>query len=252
MLRASNREVSGEIWGFSGIYVGQYVGTSAESSLKREFAMLRFGLYQLDPAQGLRRGTRDIRITPKSLSLLHFLAERAGQVVTKEEIFHTVWPNAAVSDSALTSCIQELRHVLRDDARKPRFIETLHRRGYRFVAQTSADAREVRSEVTSAASVPSLRDDALFVGREALMQELLNAWTLATQGTRQVLFLTGEPGVGKTTAVSAFFARAAACGPVRATWAQCVQHFGIGEAYEPILEAVMRLCRQPGGDQLIS
>jgi len=214
--------------------------------------MLRFGLYQLDPAQGLRRGTRDIRITPKSLSLLHFLAERAGQVVTKEDIFHTVWPDATVSDSALTSCIQELRHVLRDDARQPRFIETLHRRGYRFIAHTSGDVRKIRNEVASAATVPVLRDDVPFVGREALMQEMLKAWALAAQGTRQVLFITGEPGVGKTTAVSAFFARAAASGPVRATWAQCVQHFGVGEAYEPILEAVTRLCRQPGGDHLIS
>src|SRR5260370_36107956 len=128
--------------------------------------MLRFGHYQLDPAQGLRRGARDIRITPKSLSVLLFLAERAGQVVTKEDIFHTVWPDSIVSDSALTSCIQAIRHVLGDDARQPRFIETLHRRGYRFVAQTSAAATDVRNGVTFAATVPSLRDDVLFVGRE--------------------------------------------------------------------------------------
>src|SRR5579859_7405755 len=175
MLRTWSREVSGEIWGLSGINVGQYLGTSAESSLKRELAMLRFGLYQLDPAQGLRRGTRDIRITPKSLSLLHFLAERAGQVVTKEDVFHTVWPDATVSDSALTSCIQELRPVLRDDARQPRFIETLHRRGYRFIPHTSGEVRKIRNEVASAATVPFLRDDVPFVGREALMQEMLKA-----------------------------------------------------------------------------
>ena len=210
--------------------------------------MLRFGRYQLDPLQGLRRGTQELRITPKSLSVLCFLAERAGQVVTKEEIFHAVWPDTTVSDSALTSCVQELRHAFRDHARQPRFIETLHRRGYRFIAQTSAD---IRNEFTSAVMVPSLRADVPLVGREEVMQETLEAWAVAQQGARQVLFVTGEPGVGKTTAVSAFLARAAGRGPIRATWAQCVQHFGIGEAYEPLLEALTRLCRQPGGDQLI-
>ena len=233
----------GIFWDFHGTI------RSAKEAGKASPQMLRFGRYQLDPTQGLRRGTHALRITPKSLSVLRFLAERAGQVVTKEEIFRAVWPDTAVSDSALTSCIQELRHALRDHAREPRFIETLHRRGYRFVAQTSA---QVKNEFTSIVTVPSLRADIPFVGREEVMQEMLEAWALAQQGTRQVLFVAGEPGVGKTTAVSAFLGRAAARGPIRATWAPCVQHFGIGEAYEPLLEALMRLCRQPGGDQLIS
>ena len=210
--------------------------------------MLYFADYQLDPAQGLKRGRRDVRITPKSLSLLYLLAQRAGQVVTKEEIFRLVWPDTAVSDSALTSCIQELRGALRDDARQPRFIETLHRRGYRFVVQTSGD---VAAERPPAVSVPLPRTGAYFVGREALVLQMLNAWTAATQGARQILFITGEAGVGKTTLVSAFLARATALGPVRATWAECVQHIGVGEPYEPLLEAITRLCRQPGGDQLL-
>ena len=211
--------------------------------------MIRFGRYQLDPAQGLKRGTQEVRITPKSLSVLNFLAARAGNVVTKEELFRAVWADTAVSDSALTSCIQELRQALHDDPKNPRFIETLHRRGYRFVVKATT---ETKSEVVSTAGVPSLRADVRFVGREIALQEMFKAWTLAEQGTRQVLFVTGEPGVGKTTAVSAFLARARERGPVRATWAQCIQHFGVGEAYEPLLEAVTRLCRQPGGEQVIS
>jgi predicted ATPase/DNA-binding winged helix-turn-helix (wHTH) protein len=211
--------------------------------------MLRFGRYQLDPTQGLRRGTQEVRVTPKSLSLLRFLVERAGQVVTKAEILRAVWPDTAVSDSALTSCIQELRNVLRDDARRPRFIETLHRRGYRFLAHPASD---LNNEPPSAVALPTLRGDAPFVGREAVMQQLLKAWSLVQHAARQVLFVTGEPGVGKTTVVSAFLVRAAAQGPVRVAWAQCIQHFGVGEAYEPLLTAITRLCRQPGGDHLIS
>jgi DNA-binding winged helix-turn-helix (wHTH) protein len=205
--------------------------------------MLCFGEYQLDPAQGLKRGHHDVRITPKSLSLLCLLAQRAGQVVTKEEIFRLVWPDIAVSDSALTSCIQELRGALGDEVKKPRYIETLHRRGYRFVAHTLS----ALAHSPAVLAIPLLRPDIPFVGREGLLQEMVNAWTAANQGRRQVLFITGEAGVGKTTTVSVFLARLAALGPIQATWAQCVQHFGVGEAYEPLLEAITRLCRQASG-----
>jgi len=210
--------------------------------------MLCFGEYQLDPAQGLKRGDHDVRITPKSLSLLCLLAQRAGQVVTKEEIFRLVWPDTAVSDSALTSCIQELRGALGDEIKKPRYIETLHRRGYRFVAHTLS----ALAQSPAVLAIPLLRPDIPFVGREGLLQEMVNAWTAANQGRRQVLFITGEAGVGKTTTVSVFLARLAALGPIQATWAQCVQHFGVGEAYEPLLEAITRLCRQASGERFLS
>ncbi|HET7204938.1 MAG TPA: AAA family ATPase [Terriglobales bacterium] len=210
--------------------------------------MLFFGEYQLDPAQGLKRGQDEVRITPKSLSLLCLLAKRAGQVVTKEEIFRLVWPETAVSDSALTSCIQELRGALRDSVKRPRYIETLHRRGYRFVAHVSGAATQNPVPV----AVPLLRADTTFVGRDAVIKEMANAWTAAKRGSRQILFITGEAGAGKTTTVSVFLERLAALEPVRATWAQCVQHFGVGEAYEPLLEAMIRLCRQPSGEQFLS
>jgi predicted ATPase/predicted Ser/Thr protein kinase len=119
---------------------------------------------------------------------------------------------------------------------------------YRFVAQISGD---VAAEHPPAVSVPLPRTGAHFMGREALVLQMLNAWTAATQGARQILFITGEAGVGKTTLVSEFLARATALGPVRATWSDCVQHIGVGEPYEPLLEAITRLCRQPGGDQLL-
>ena len=103
---------------------------------------LSFGRYRLEPRGGLMSGAREVRLTPKALALLSFLAERPGEVVTKEELFSAVWPNTTVGDAALVTCIQELRKALRDNARRPRYIETLHRRGYRFIGEkTSADAR---------------------------------------------------------------------------------------------------------------
>jgi TolB-like protein/Flp pilus assembly protein TadD len=96
---------------------------------------ISFGQYRLEPRGGLMAGEREVRLTPKARALLAFLAERPGEVVTKDEMFAAVWPETEVGDAALVTCIQELRKALRDDARRPRYIETLHRRGYRFIAK---------------------------------------------------------------------------------------------------------------------
>lgn len=61
--------------------------------------------------------------------------ERGGQVVIKEDLFKIVWPNTVVSDAALTVCIRELRQALGDDAKASQYIETVHRRGYRFIGK---------------------------------------------------------------------------------------------------------------------
>ncbi|HEV7599881.1 MAG TPA: winged helix-turn-helix domain-containing protein [Bradyrhizobium sp.] len=99
---------------------------------------LTFGRYRLDPRRGLISGDRSVRLTPKALALLSFMADRPGEVITKEELFGAVWPEVTVGDAALVTCIQELRRALGDDARRPRYIETLHRRGYRFIGKPAA------------------------------------------------------------------------------------------------------------------
>ena len=96
-----------------------------------------------------------------------------------------------------------------------------------YSIRSSATAGGLSDRLVPAVTVPSPRANVPFVGREPTMQAMLKAWALAEQGTRQVLFVTGEPGVGKRTAVSAFLARVGARDPIRTTWAPCVQHFGI-------------------------
>ena len=97
-----------------------------------------FGRYRFEPATArLWAAQREIRLTRKAGAVLGTLIRRAGEPVTKEELFATVWKNTVVSDDALVTCIQELRKALGDDAKKPRFIETRHRSGYRFVASVS-------------------------------------------------------------------------------------------------------------------
>jgi TolB-like protein/DNA-binding winged helix-turn-helix (wHTH) protein len=97
---------------------------------------VRFGRHRFDPRTGrLWSGKQEVRLTPKAAAVLAVLVARAGQPVTRREVSASVWGDTVVSDDALTSCIQELRKALADDARQPRFIETRHRRGYRFVAR---------------------------------------------------------------------------------------------------------------------
>ena len=80
---------------------------------------------------------------------------------------------------------------------------------------------------------------------------MLGAQRLAEQGARQLLLVTGEPGVGKTTVVEELLRTAIQSGTVRATWGQCVEHYGAGEPYQPLLEALTLLCCQPGGDEYV-
>jgi TolB-like protein/DNA-binding winged helix-turn-helix (wHTH) protein len=74
-----------------------------------------------------------VTLTPRAFDVLHALMSHAGKVVEKQQLFDEVWKDTIVSDNALTKIIKELRHALNDDANAPRYIETVPRRGYRFI-----------------------------------------------------------------------------------------------------------------------
>ena len=95
--------------------------------------------------QLLWRGSRVIPLRQKSFAVLRYLLEHAGQLATKEELLRAVWPETYVSDIVLKVCIRELRHALGDQREAPQFIETVHRRGYRFIAPLSTNPQPVRS-----------------------------------------------------------------------------------------------------------
>ena len=111
---------------------------------------VRFGgTFRFDIAAGrLWSGDGEVRLTPKSAAVLRELVTHAGAPVSKESLFATVWNGVAVSDDALTSCVQELRRALKDDSKQPRFIETRHRRGYRFAAALTPVAAEDAADAT--------------------------------------------------------------------------------------------------------
>jgi TolB-like protein/Tfp pilus assembly protein PilF len=111
--------------------MADYRATSGQSvaSLQAASEGFRFDL----GSRQLWRGDTEIKVTPRALALLAVLAERPMQVVSKQELLDRVWEGKAVGDDALTSCMQELRRALGDDPHNPRFIETRHRRGYRWL-----------------------------------------------------------------------------------------------------------------------
>ena len=101
--------------------------------------ILTFGEFRLDPLSGhLFRGAEVVALAPKAFALLQFLAGQAGRLVSKQELLSAVWPGVFVGDAVLKSTIRELRKALDDDSHEPRFIETAHRRGYRFMAPVAA------------------------------------------------------------------------------------------------------------------
>src|SRR5215510_5972956 len=101
----------------------------------QEHPDVRFGPFRLDVRnERLWRGPEVVHLTNKALAVLRYLLEHDGQLVTKDDLFTAVWPDVVVGDSALVVCIRELRQALGDERRTPQFIETVHGRGYRFIA----------------------------------------------------------------------------------------------------------------------
>jgi pimeloyl-ACP methyl ester carboxylesterase/DNA-binding winged helix-turn-helix (wHTH) protein len=101
--------------------------------------LLVFGDYRLDPVSGhLYRDGDAVPLTPKAFALLNYLSRQAGRLVSKGELMSAIWPDVFVGDAVLKSSIRELRKALGDDSHQPRYIETAHRRGYRFIAPVVA------------------------------------------------------------------------------------------------------------------
>jgi DNA-binding winged helix-turn-helix (wHTH) protein len=214
-----------------------------------------FGPFRLDPDNAcLWHGTQARPLTPKAFAVLSHLVTHPDRLVTKDELFDTLWPDTVVSEAALRVCIGELRKALGEAARTPRCIATVARRGYRFLAPVTRQepsAGVVSTPTTPRPPAPAAPAGPL-VGREAVLARLHTAWAQAGQGVRQVCFVTGEAGIGKTAVVEAFAAQVGTNPHVWLAQGQCVEHYGTREAYLPVLEALGQLVRAPGGARLVA
>jgi pimeloyl-ACP methyl ester carboxylesterase/DNA-binding winged helix-turn-helix (wHTH) protein len=123
-----------------------------------ESTIYRFGDFRLDVRNAtLERGGTPLPLAPKAFSVLLHLVRHAGQLVTKDEFLDVIWPGVFVGDAALKVCVREIRRTLADDPHTPTYIQTAHRRGYRFVASVATEAAAVAAAAPADTAAGALR-----------------------------------------------------------------------------------------------
>ena len=206
-----------------------------------------FGPFRIGPVQHqLWRGEEAVALQRRPLAVLQYLIAHADRVVSKDELRREVWAGVSVTRAAVKVAVRAIRKALGEEADAPIYIETVGQEGYRFVdpATTArppgpAVAREVAAERP-------------IVGRETELQHLWHWYEETQQGSRQLIFVTGAPGIGKTTLMELFGAQLRAQGQAWLGWGQCVEQFGEGEAYLPVLAALGELGRADRSSSLVS
>src|SRR5262245_26016680 len=228
-----------------------------------------FGPFRLDQANAtLWRAAQPVTLRPKTFEVLVYLVMHAGQLVTKEALLDAIWPETAVGEGVLKTSMNELRKTLGETAKAPQWIATVHRRGYRFVAPVTRVEGSPLAEVSATPRAPLPAPDpmpvlpptavsapppaSLLVAREAELATLHQWFAKALRGERNLGFITGEAGIGKTTLVDTFVAQLAGHAPLWLGHGQCIEQYGAGEAYLPLLEALGQMGRTPDGPQLVA
>lgn len=200
--------------------------------------MLVFPPFRLDgDQQRLWKGTTLLALRRKPFAILSYLAARPGKLVTHEELLQAVWRGAVISDSAMRSHLHELRQVLGEGV-----VETVVGRGYRFVANVGVE------EDASPPAAPR-EPSSLVVGRDAELERLRAAFARACAGQRHVCFVTGQPGIGKTTLVRTFLAELDPRAVAVAAGA-CFEQHGTPEPYLAVVDGLTALARQRGAHVL--
>jgi len=134
-----------------------------------------FGPFTFDRGNGLlRNGAREIPLPPRVLGVLDLLVSRASTVVPKQDLIDTVWKDAFVTDTSLAEAISVLRQALGDDPQAPQYIQTVHRRGYRFVAPVAPLAAASVAAERAESAAAQFERPAVAIGRQ------LVPWGIAT------------------------------------------------------------------------
>jgi predicted ATPase len=210
--------------------------------------MKQFESFGLDISnQCLWRNGEQIALAPKPFAVLRYLVENPGRLITHNELLDALWPEIYVQPQVLRTYMLELRKLLGDDPAKPRFIQTLPKRGYCFVAPIAESpafgAPHAQSNPAATPAIP-----ATIVDRIDEMAFLEAQAGSIARGQRRVVFVTGEAGIGKTALVDAFARQVASRLSAVVVRGQCVQGVGRAEEYYPVKEALIQLCISTAGD----
>ncbi len=227
----------------------------------------RLGEWLVRPSHGRLTGPAgEVQLEPRAMEVLVYLAENFEQVVSRQQIIDAVWRQEFVSDATLSGAVAKLRRAFGDDARNPRLIETLSKRGYRLLVRPvgelemayrpGGDARgrghagavadagsrpaaavalaEPAASVTPFPEVRADPDRPVFVARQAELARLDGWLQRALDGSGRVAFVTGEAGTGKTALLQELVRRAAdSHQDLVAAVGVCSAQTGIGDAYAP-------------------
>jgi len=204
-----------------------------------------FGPFRFDVRdQRLFKGPTEIMLQRKPFAILRHFTAHPHRLVTRGELVEAVWGRIAMSESLVRTHVSGLRHLLGEGV-----LETVVGRGYRFLLAVETEKPEAKQSgvkhVTTHRLPPNL------VGRSTEIDTLRQLFDAALDGKRQVILVTGDPGIGKTTVVEAFLSEVAAPRGALIASGSCVEHLGTAEAYHPVFEALGALCRGADGRHFV-
>ena len=170
-------------------------GKQSERTLRGQMASHRVGDWTFEPdANELRRGDERRRLEHRAARTLELLCNRAGEMVTPDDILAEVWNGRAISANSVPVVISDLRQALEDDARSPRYIETVAKRGYRLMVERPADTP------AAAPSRTRFRPALIALAALALMLAIALAWTMFERAANEPVLVvrpvqnaTGNP-----------------------------------------------------------
>jgi predicted ATPase/DNA-binding winged helix-turn-helix (wHTH) protein len=207
--------------------------------------MKQFDCFQMDMQnECLWREGKQVPLAPKPFAVLRYLVENPQRLVTHDELLDALWPETYVQPQVLRTYVLELRKLLGDDPVEPLFIQTVPKRGYRFISKVA----DVRPEATESVATAG----PFIVGRDTELEKLDRDLARAVKSTRQLVFLTGDAGCGKTALVDAFCGRVCGQNGTRMARGQSVEGFGGKEAFYPVREALSQLVDSEKPDPLLT
>ncbi|HTB97987.1 MAG TPA: AAA family ATPase [Terracidiphilus sp.] len=210
--------------------------------------MKHFGSFALDVSnQCLWKGSEQIALPPKPFSVLQYLVEHPDRLVSHEELLDALWPETYVQPQVLRTYVLDLRKALGDDARQPRYIQSLPKRGYRLVAAVDDRAHGQQTALMIAEAATPARPAGI-VGREEQIEMFHRSMRKVSAAQHQVVFITGDVGIGKSALANEVVSRLRS-ESVTIAAGHCVQGFGVHEQYYPVMEALAQLCASPDGER---
>jgi len=212
--------------------------------------MKQFESFRLDTSnECLWHDGAQIALPPKPFAILRYMVENPGRLITHDELLDALWPETYVQPQVLRTYMLELRKVLGDNVDSQRFIQTIPKRGYCFVARVTEGA-EAKNGFTHLPEVgiASRAVNPAFIDRVEEIHRLQAALQSAAAGQRQVVCVSGGAGIGKTALVDAFV-RANTSPSITIAYGQCVEALGRKEEYYPLMEALAHLCASPDGER---